>query len=300
MLRRTSPTSVPTRCSSNASDPSTTVGVVWRSEFVDPMRSIHFVEPTDLAPLTELDVDIVCLQHDATPTERSTLVRIFGDRVRFLDDLDLRDDFETIAAVTGACSAVVGVGTTTTELAAAVGTPTIYLHPNLIGAWRRVDDDGDYWHRAMRAAVADDYRSPGTSVQHAVRLLRPMTPQGAESASSSPIWSTRTDLGTNRWNSAAWRAAELDRCESGQRTDHPGSRQTVHRCQIQQRGAALAEGQSGAEHVGIEFGRKLRVVHVELRVPSGGLGLMWADDERQAGALDLRRRPRGAPGRRVR
>jgi hypothetical protein len=156
-----------------------TVGVVWRSEFVDPMRSIHFVEPVDLAPLADLDVDIVCLQHDATPAERSTLVHTFGDRVRFLDDLDLRDDFETIAAVTGACSAVVGVGTTTTELAAAVGTRTIYLHPNLIGAWRRVDDDGDYWHQCMRTAVADDYRSPGTSVQHAVRMLRQMQPSGA-------------------------------------------------------------------------------------------------------------------------
>lgn len=156
-----------------------TVGVVWRSEFVDPMRSIHFVDPSDLAPLADLDVDIVCLQHDATPAERTTLVDAFGDRVRFLDNLDLRDDFETIAAVTGACSAVVGVGTTTTELAAAVGTTTIYLHPNLIGAWRRIDDDGgDYWHQTMRTAVADDYRSPGTSVQHAVRLLRQMNPSG--------------------------------------------------------------------------------------------------------------------------
>jgi hypothetical protein len=153
-----------------------TVGIVWRSEFVDPMRSIHFVEPTDLAPLAELDVDIACLQHDATPAERATLVRMFGDRVRFLDELDLRDDFETMAAVTAACSAVVGVGTTTTELAAAVGTRAIYLHPNLIGAWRRIVDDGDYWHRAMRAAVADDYRSPGTSVLHAVRMLRTMGP----------------------------------------------------------------------------------------------------------------------------
>jgi hypothetical protein len=155
-----------------------TVGVVWRSEYVDPMRSIHFVEPTDLAPLADLDADIVCLQHDATPAERSALFHTFGDRVRFMDDLDLRDDFETIAAVTGACSAVVGVGTTTTELAAAVGTRTIYLHPNLIGAWRRIDDDGDYWHQSMRAAVADDYRSPGTSVRHAVRLLRAMNPSG--------------------------------------------------------------------------------------------------------------------------
>jgi hypothetical protein len=149
-----------------------TIGVVWRSEFVDPMRSIHFVEPGALAPLSTLDVDVVCLQHDATPAERTALTDALGDRVVFRDDLDLRDDFETMAAVTAACAAVVGVGTTTTELAAAVGTPTVYLHPNLIGAWRRGDDDRDHWHRTMRAAVTDDYRTPGHCVQRAVEILR--------------------------------------------------------------------------------------------------------------------------------
>jgi hypothetical protein len=151
-----------------------TVGVVWRSEFVDPMRSIHFLRPSDLAPIAELDVDVLCLQHDATPAERSALIAAFGDRAVFLDDLDLRDDFEAIAAVTAACSAVAGVGTTTTELAAAVGTRTIYLHPNLIGAWRRGDQGRDYWHRTMRAAVADDYRSPDACVRHLVEMLRTM------------------------------------------------------------------------------------------------------------------------------
>ncbi len=149
-----------------------TIGVVWRSEFVDPMRRIHFVDPIALAPLAALGSDVICLQHDATATERAALVEAFGDRVVFRDDLDLRDDFETMAAVTAACDAVVGVGTTTTELAAAVGTPTIYLHPNLIGAWRRGDDDRDYWHSTMRAAVTDDYRSPEQCVQRAVELLR--------------------------------------------------------------------------------------------------------------------------------
>jgi tetratricopeptide (TPR) repeat protein len=149
-----------------------TVGVVWRSEFVDPMRSIHFVEPGALAALSALDVDVICLQHDATPAERAALIDALGGRVVFRDDLDLRDDFETMAAVTAACAAVVGVGTTTTELAAAVGTPTVYLHPNLIGAWRRGDDDRDHWHRTMRAAVTDDYRSPEHCVQRAVEILR--------------------------------------------------------------------------------------------------------------------------------
>lgn len=149
-----------------------TIGIVWRSEFVDPMRSIHFVTPAMLAPLAALDVDVLCLQHDATPSERAALVDAFGERAVFRDDLDLRDDFETMAAVTAACAAVVGVGTTTTELAAAVGTPTVYLHPNLIGAWRRGEGDRDFWHRTMRAAVADDYRTPGSCVRRAVEILR--------------------------------------------------------------------------------------------------------------------------------
>lgn len=147
------------------------VGVVWRSEFIDPMRSIHFLAPDELAPLTGLDVDFVCLQHDATASERRQLVDALGGRVSFADELDLRDDFDTMAALVAACSAVVGVGTTITELAAAVGTPTVYLHPNLIGAWRRGHDDRDYWHESMTAAVVDDAQHRRLCVDRAVDLL---------------------------------------------------------------------------------------------------------------------------------
>lgn len=151
-----------------------TIGLVWRSEFVDPMRRIHFLEPADLGPFAALDADFVCLQHDATAHERAELANTFGDRILFRDDLDLRDDFETLAALTAGCAAVVGVGTTTTELAAAVGTKAIYLHPNLIGAWRRGAGDRDYWHASMRAAVSTDYRRPADCVERAVEMLRPI------------------------------------------------------------------------------------------------------------------------------
>ena len=161
-----------------------TIGVVWRSEFVDPMRSIHFVDPSDLAPLTSLDCDIVCLQHDPTPEERAALNAVFADRVTFRDDLDLRDDFETMAAIVAGCCAVVGVGTTTTELAAAVGTPTVYLHPNLIGAWRRNDANADYWHSTMRAAVTKRLHERMSCVEEAVAILQPME---LASTPSSPM-----------------------------------------------------------------------------------------------------------------
>ena len=57
------------------------VGVVWRSEFADAVRSIHYLMPDDLAPLVELCSPIVCLQHDVRPDERNELERVFGDTV---------------------------------------------------------------------------------------------------------------------------------------------------------------------------------------------------------------------------
>lgn len=155
------------------------VGVVWRSEFNDPMRSIHYLTAAQLAPLAAAlgDRPLVCLQHDVTAEERAQLASLDFTRIVFLDDLDLRDDFETLAATVAACDAVIGVGTTTTELAAAVGTDTVALHPNLIGAWRAVDGGPgqlprDVWHQTMRLAVTEDVAAPGTAVDQAARWLR--------------------------------------------------------------------------------------------------------------------------------
>lgn len=149
------------------------IGVVWRSELCDAMRSIHYVEAADLAPLSSLDRTFVCLQYDATETERDVLASIFGTRIVFVDDIDLRDDFESTAGIVSELDAVVGVGTTVTELAAAVGTTTIFLQPNHFGSWRAIDDDAnDFWHLAARHAVVTDPRLPASCVDIAADLLR--------------------------------------------------------------------------------------------------------------------------------
>jgi hypothetical protein len=146
------------------------VGLVWRSELMDPMRQIHYVQAADLAPLTALPASFVCLQHDATSDERATLSERFGDRIDWLDDVDLRDDFESTAAVVATCDLVVGIGTTVTELAAAVGTRTIALHPTRWGTWRGRGTTADVWHTTVRLAAADDYDRPETCVTNAVEL----------------------------------------------------------------------------------------------------------------------------------
>ena len=148
------------------------IGVVWRSEFDDAVRSIHYLRPQNLAPLRALGRPIVCLQHDVRPGERQTLAEVFGPDIVHLDDVDLRDDFETMAAVAAGLDAVVGIGTTMIELAAAVGAPTVTMYPNRIGAWRRRGRDGDFWHRSMRTAVAPDPRQREGAVDDAVNVLR--------------------------------------------------------------------------------------------------------------------------------
>ena len=137
------------------------------------MRSIHYVGVRDLVDLVELGRPMVNLQHDISATERSDLGAMFGDRMVFLDDLDLRDDFEVMAAVATLCESVVGAGTTVLELSAAVGTPTIALQPNLIGSWRqRPNGVGDYWHGSMRVAVSDDINDRRGCVRQAQSLLK--------------------------------------------------------------------------------------------------------------------------------
>lgn len=150
-----------------------TVGVVWRSEYVSTMRNVHYLTVADLEPLLSLPVDIVCLQHDANEAERSHLRHVTGDRLVFLDEYDLRDDFETMAALASELDVVVGVGTTIIELAAAVGTKTVIIQPTHFGTWRKIDSAGaDYWHRTATIAGVSDPGRRGDAVASARRTVQ--------------------------------------------------------------------------------------------------------------------------------
>lgn len=156
--------------------PPDAVGLIWRSEYFDAMRSIHYAPIDNLTPLAATPHPFVVLQHDIRDEERRAITAMFGDRAILLDDVDLRNDFETMAAVVSACAAVVGPGTTMVELAAALGVPSITLYPSSIGAWRSDRHGHDYWHARMRTAVADTYDSPTSAITNAAELLGSLVP----------------------------------------------------------------------------------------------------------------------------
>ena len=93
-----------------------TVGVAWRSEYRSPMRDFHYLTVDELGPVLDVCDTIICLQHDATDGERDLLTRSAPGRVVFVDDVDLRDDFESTAALSSALDVIVSIGTTVAEL----------------------------------------------------------------------------------------------------------------------------------------------------------------------------------------
>jgi len=133
-----------------------TIGVVWRSEMQSSMRNIHYLKVDDLAPLLPGGVDVICLQHDVTAEEQVVLESITQSLID-LKGIDLRNDFDSAAAVLGLCDIVVGVGTTITELAGAVGTQTVMLQPTHFGTWRgQSSDNRDYWHESVLVPAVDE------------------------------------------------------------------------------------------------------------------------------------------------
>lgn len=146
------------------------IGVCWRSELLAPLRNIHYLAVEELGPVIDVDATVVCLQHDVTEVERLALRRLAPGRAVFVDDLNLRDDFETTAALVAALDVVVGVGTSMVELAAAVGTPTVLIQPTRFGAWRAIDDEAsDFWHASMRVAQVDRFDDRTEAVRRAAK-----------------------------------------------------------------------------------------------------------------------------------
>jgi len=145
------------------------VGIVWRSELRSAWRNIHYLTAQQLGPLLELDVDFVCLQHDVDAEERQVL-RQMSSTIEFLYGINLRDDFERTASLVHSLDAVVGIGTSVLNLAAAVGTDVVMMQPTHFGSWRSGPDHvscgQDFWYDKAVVVTAE----PPHDKQQLVRL----------------------------------------------------------------------------------------------------------------------------------
>ncbi|WP_349360302.1 hypothetical protein [Stappia sp.] len=97
------------------------VGLLWRSSLRTPRRSKHYMDLEDLTPLLNVKgIHFVSLQHEHTRDEL-LFCRAFG--IEILEEADLFEDFEDVAAVTANLDLIVGANSFPAEMGAAVGTP---------------------------------------------------------------------------------------------------------------------------------------------------------------------------------
>jgi hypothetical protein len=94
----------------------------------------------------------VDLQYGDTSAERDAVERALGIRIERLHDIDTTNDLDGLAALMGACDAVVTVSNTTAHLAGALGRPTVVMVPHghaRIWYWFR-DRDESPWYPRVR------------------------------------------------------------------------------------------------------------------------------------------------------
>jgi tetratricopeptide (TPR) repeat protein len=105
--------------------PGLRVGVAWTSQVVDAYRKDAYMRPEDFLPLLRAPgVQAVNLQYGDQTAALRRLEQNHGRRLHGWDDLDLKNDFEGVAALIVNLDLVISPASSVGELATALGVPT--------------------------------------------------------------------------------------------------------------------------------------------------------------------------------
>ena len=127
-------------------------GISWRSKNADfgADKSITLEKLTPL--LSAPGVDFIDLQYGDTSDERLAFEQTHGICIRRLDDIDNKNDIDSLAALISACDIVITISNVTAHIAAALGKPTLVMLPNspsLFWYWHRERTDSPWYPTAV-------------------------------------------------------------------------------------------------------------------------------------------------------
>ena len=128
--------------------PGLKVGIGWRSQLITPERRGAYTTLDQWGPIFALPgVTFVNLQYDDCAAEIAAAEARFGVRIHRWDDLDLKDDFESAAALTANLDLVITPAMSAGELAGALGVPTWrFGHRD----WTQLGTGARPWFSSMR------------------------------------------------------------------------------------------------------------------------------------------------------
>jgi tetratricopeptide (TPR) repeat protein len=150
------------------------IGITWRSGTKLYRIDKHYTRLIDWGPIFDLPgIHFVNLQYDECEEELSEAEQEFGIRIHRWRDLNLKDDFDSVAALSRELDLVLAPNTTNLELTGAVGGRAWYLlnTPQAYDHWRLKDRDSgqDRLYPGVRIITAD---RPGDSASLIGRVAR--------------------------------------------------------------------------------------------------------------------------------
>lgn len=143
------------------------IGFCWGSSAAERSRRRFYPALQDWGPLLSgFDAAFVDLQYIPSEEDRATFRELCGADIIGTDDLDKRNDLSTAACLAHAVDAMIGVSSSVTAMAAAVGTPSVEVTPER--TWVPLVGGRDAWLGAIVAAYPD---RPGDWTQAMARAL---------------------------------------------------------------------------------------------------------------------------------
>jgi hypothetical protein len=129
------------------------IGISWRSTNRNVQRNQHYVKAEYLAPLKLLGASkFLCVQYDDC-REEVALMRELGLPVYDFPNIDQMNDLVSASYLVGACDLVISAPTTTAELSAGLGVPTIMF--GLKHSHIQLGTNDVPWHPASRYLTLD-------------------------------------------------------------------------------------------------------------------------------------------------
>ena len=146
------------------------IGVAWTSQVVDAYRAPAYMKLTDWLPVLRIPGVVgVNLQYGDTRDELRRLREESGATLETWPDLDLKDDFESVAALMSQLDLVVCPASSVGELSAALGVPTWRICGK---DWTHLGANVRPWFPAMRAMRPSMGDALSTTPRIAAGLLR--------------------------------------------------------------------------------------------------------------------------------
>ena len=136
--------------------PGPYVGVCWRSMVLGAKRRKYFSAIEGWQPiLSTPGITFVNLQYGDVAAELQIAREQFGLTIHNFDDLNLKDDLESAAALTAACDLVLSAPTAAAAMAGALGTEVWFLVAAPV--WPQLGTDHYPWYAKSRVIACEKF-----------------------------------------------------------------------------------------------------------------------------------------------